>query len=149
MVPYHRGEDGLPPEAVKRLINDWHRLLRAHDVQFTVRDYSTIRPKQGDWIYLDPPYEAGNCRLYYGRFDHQRLFEWLGRQIAGYALSLNGFVGDEDRRLDVPKFLFDDHMLIENGTSAMFRLNGMASPRLRDSLYLRFECDDSKQQSRV
>jgi DNA adenine methylase len=143
MVPFHRGEDGLPPEAVKRLINEWHRLLRAHDVQFTVRDYRTIRPKRGDWLYLDPPYEAGRCRLYFGRFDHRKFFEWLGRQRAGYALSLNGFVGDEDRRMSVPEDLFDEHVLIDNGTSAITRLNGIRSPRMRDSLYLRFVCDDS------
>ena len=37
----------------------------------------------------------------------------------------------------VPKHLYDEELLIENGFSAMHKLNGAVAPRLRDSLYLR------------
>ena len=87
--------------------------------------------------YLDPPYKMGNCRLYLGRFDHSRLFNWLEKQKGGYAMSLNGFIGDVDHRMDVPERLFDEELLIENGTSALHQLNGAVAPRLRDALYLR------------
>jgi DNA adenine methylase len=136
-VPYHRGESGLPPEAAKRLISDWHQKLRAHDVQFSVRDYGIVRSKPGDFVYLDPPYKLRKCRLYLGRFDHTQFFEWLGTQQGGYALSLNGFIGDEDRRVEVPRALYDEEMLIDNGVSALRQMNRMTTPRLRDSLYLR------------
>jgi len=137
MVAYHRGENGLPPEPAKRLINEWHQRLRAHDVQFVVRDYSTVRSKAGDYLYLDPPYKLQKCRLYLGKFDHARLFQWLGQQKGRYAMSLNGFIGEEDRRIAVPDHLYDEELLIDNGTSALRQLNGMTTPRLRDSLYLR------------
>lgn len=120
-----------------RLINDWHQRLRSHDVQFAVRDYSTVRLKVGDFLYLDPPYKLGKCRLYLGRFDHGQLFEWLGQQKGGYAMSLNGFIGEEDRRIEVPQHLFDEELLIDNGVSALRQLHGMTTPRLRDALYLR------------
>ena len=119
MVAYHLGEDGLPPKPVKRLINDWHGKLRDHDVQFALRDYSTIRPKPGDFLYLDPPYKIEKFRIYLGRFDHGQFFEWLGRQKSPYALSLNGFFGEEDRRVKVPESLFDEELLLDNGTSSM------------------------------
>lgn len=137
MVSYHLGEDGLPPQPAKRLINEWHQRLRSHDVQFAVRDYGTVRSKPGDFLYLDPPYRVGRCSLYMGRFDHARLFEWMGKQRAGYALSLSGFIGDVDHRMDVPRHLFDEEFLIDNGTSALHQLNRMAAPKLRDALYLR------------
>lgn len=137
MVPYHYGEHGLPPEPAKRLINEWHQRLRSHDVQFAVRDYSTVKSKAGDFLYLDPPYKMAKCRLYLGRFDHARLFEWLEKQKGGYAMSLNGFIADVDYRMDVPKHLFDEELLIENGTSALHQMNGMPAPKLRDALYLR------------
>ena len=136
-VSYYPGEDGLPPEPTKRLINEWHQRLRSHDVQFVVRDYETIRSRPGDFLYLDPPYKEGKCRQYLGRFDHAQLFNWLGQQRSGYAMSLNGFIGEEDRRLEVPRHLFDEEMLIDNGTSALHRLNGGSGPRQRDALYLR------------
>lgn len=137
MVPFHRGESGLPPEPAKRLIGEWHRLLRHHDVQFVVRDFATIKSKPGDFLYLDPPYRVPKCRLYLGRFDHTKFFEWLGQQKGGYALSLNGFVGDEDRRVEVPRSLYHEELLLDNGLSVLRRLNQMTTPRLRDCLYLR------------
>jgi len=137
MVPYHIGENGLPPEPAKRMISEWNQRLRSHDVQFAVRDYGTVRSKAGDFLYLDPPYKVGKCRLYLGRFDHARLFEWLGKQKGGYAMSLNGFIGEEDRRMDVPEHLFEEEILIDNGVSSLRQMNGMSTPRLRDSLYLR------------
>lgn len=136
-VPYHHGKDGLPPEPAKRLISEWHQRLRSRDVQFAVRDYATVRSKPGDFMYLDPPYETGRCRLYLGRFNHARLFEWMGTQRGGYALSLNGYIGDVDRRIEVPEQLFDEELLIDNGTSALHQLSRMSAPRLRDALYLR------------
>ncbi len=137
MVSYHLGENGLPPEPAKRLINDWHQKLRSNDVQFAVRDYSTVKSKAEDFLYLDPPYKLGRCSLYLGRFDHARLFEWIGTQKSGYALSLSGFIGDVDHRMDVPEHLFDEELLIDNGTSALHQMNRMPAPRLRDTLYLR------------
>jgi DNA adenine methylase len=139
MVSYHLGEDGLPPQRVKRLINEWHQRLRARDVQFSVRDFSMVRSKAGDFLYLDPPYQnkMSRCRLYFGRFNHARLFKWLGKQKGGYALSLNGFIGEVDQRMDVPKHLYDEELLIANGVSALHQLNQMPAPTLRDSLYVR------------
>ncbi len=61
----------------------------------------------------------------------------IGTQKSGYALSLSGFIGDVDHRMDVPEHLFDEELLIDNGTSALHQMNRMPAPRLRDALYLR------------
>ena len=61
----------------------------------------------------------------------------LGQQKGGYAMSLNGFIGEEDRRIEVPQHLYDEELLIDNGVSALRQLNGMTTPRLKDALYLR------------
>ena len=54
-------------------------------------------------------------------------------------MSLNGFFGDEDRRVEVPKHLYDEELLIDNGTSSICQLSRMPTIRLRDSLYLRLQ----------
>lgn len=134
MVSHHPGESGVPPQSVKRTIFEWNCRLRDHDVQFAARDYSTIRSKAGDFLYCDPPYRRHSYRLYFGSFNHNEMFEWLKKQNGGYALSLNGFIGDEDRRMTVPTSVDDEATLIENGESAIRRINRMPTLRLRDSL---------------
>jgi hypothetical protein len=76
-------------------------------------------------------------RLYYGKFDFTSFFKWLEGQRGGYALSLNGSIGGEDRSLPIPQSLFDERRLLDNATSATRRLNRMPTPRVKDSLYLR------------
>lgn len=61
----------------------------------------------------------------------------VGDRCGGSTVSLNKFIGDEDWRVEVPASLFDEEVLIDNGTSALHQLNRMPAPRLRDSLYLR------------
>ena len=52
-------------------------------------------------------------RIYYGRFDLEPFFPWLAKQRGGYALSLNGFVDDENKTVAVPKNLYDQHLQLE------------------------------------
>lgn len=103
-----------------------------------VRDYRTVRSKPGYFLYLDPPYKLQKCRLYLGKFDHEQFFEWLGKQQrSGDTLSLNGFIGEEDRRVEVPDHRYDEELKIDNGISTISRLSGMPAPRLQNGLYLR------------
>ena len=132
------GRIGLPPDQVRRLIIEVGKKLRDVDVEFFVRDCQTIRPKVGDFMYLDPPYRLKHPSVMYsGGFDHQKLFEWLRKQKCGYAMSLNGFFGEEDHRMDVPEELYDQEHLIDSGVSAFRRMGGKPTPDQKDALYVR------------
>lgn len=137
MVSHHPGQAGAPPKTVKKLITVWSKKLRDKDVQFAVRDFREIRSKSGDFLYCDPPYRLKDLRLYLGTFDHTQLFDWLSKQQGGFALSLSGFIGEEDRRMDVPKSLYQKEFLIDNGSSAVGRISGGQTPWLNDALYVR------------
>lgn len=102
-----------------------------------MRDYRRITAQPGDVLYLDPPYETGEGRYYSGAIDFHELFGWLRRQPSSYFLSLNGFLGDEDRRLEVPPDLYDEHLLIENGDNPFDRLAGREPRQVIESLYIR------------
>lgn len=142
---YHHGRDGIKPERVKGVIEDWNRTLNEHDVRFYVRDYRRIQSSKNDLLYLDPPYKVRSRTYFYdGRFDFPTLFRWLRKQDANYLLSLNGFVGKEDRRLQVPDDLFNDHVLVHTGRNPMLRQNGSSSKAVRDSLYLKIKTNKQK-----
>ena len=140
MVSYQLGENGLPPSAASRLIFEWHNRLRSVDVQFAHRNYSKVASKPGDFVYLDPPYKLARRHLYFGDFDHDRFFDWLRHQKGGYAFSLSGFVGDEDRRMEVSPAHFDEEHLLDNGVSPLRKRQGMDPLLARDSLYVKFRC---------
>lgn len=70
---------------------------------------------------------------------HTTSRSWEAEQSCtdSYALSLNGFVGSEDQRVEVPTYLYDDHLQIFNGLSATRRINRLGVVPVTDSLYLK------------
>jgi DNA adenine methylase len=134
---FHPLNLGMAPERVKPLAEAWHRRLISKDISFSARDYRQVTTKPGDVLYLDPPYETGEGRYYTGSFDFGELFGWLRKQQCDYFLSLNGFLGDEDRRLKVPADLYDRHRLLENGYSPLDHLYGRKPRLVTDSFYVK------------
>jgi hypothetical protein len=102
-----------------------------------VRDYRQVSTAPGDLLYLDPPYLNEDGQYYGGMIDFPEFFEWLRGQRCDCLLSLNGYLGDEDRTVAVPGDLYDEHLLLDNGVSPFDRLNGEAALPLTDSLYIR------------
>ena len=134
---FHHGRDGMQPAMVRSIMKDWHHKLSERDVEFAVQDYAQVRSKAGDWLYLDPPYDIKNAEMYSGPIDLPDFYRWLRLQRAGYAISLNGYVDGEDRTVDMPQDLFDDHIQLEAEAGAAQRLNGKESPATTDSLYIK------------
>jgi DNA adenine methylase len=110
-VGFGRGMHKVEPERIRPILEDWHRLLKARDVRFFVRDYSEVRSREGDLLYLDPPYHT-DLRFYHGRIDFSRFFEWLSRQRGTSLLSLNG-EGDGLRPIDVPAGSYDECLTLK------------------------------------
>lgn len=131
---FHLGRKGMKPQTLRIVLDDWIGLLRNHDVQFSVRDYREVQSKQGDFLYLDPPYRMTGT-YYFGEIDFQSFWCWLNAQTS-YALSLNGFKNDKDCRIEVPEELYQTHELISNGTNKFDQLVGN-HVLARDSLYLK------------
>jgi DNA adenine methylase len=134
---FHRARPGMEPETVEAVLADWWRRLGRVPVRFAVRDYREVSTAPGDLLYLDPPYLNQDGQYYGGMIDFPEFFGWLRGQRCGHLLSLNGFLGDEDRTVAVPGDLYDEHLLLDNGISPFDRLNGGAALPLADSLYIK------------
>ena len=105
---------GIAPAKIGPVIAHWHEQLRGRDIRFTVASYEEIRTRRSDFVYLDPPYKQEKT-TYWDQIDYEQFYRWLGGQRARYVLSLNGFVGDKDCRLDVPEWHFDEHKQVKAG----------------------------------
>jgi len=134
---FHGARPGMEPETVEAVLADWWRRLGRVPVRFAVRDYREVSTAPGDLLYLDPPYLNEDGQYYGGMIDFPEFFGWLRGQRGDHLLSLNGFLGDEDRTVAVPDDLYDEHLLLDNGVSPFDRLNGGAALSLTDSLYIR------------
>jgi DNA adenine methylase len=134
---FHDARPGMFPERVEALVADWRRRLDGKNVHFFTRDYREVTSKTGDLLYLDPPYQNETSQYYSGMIDFAGFFKWLRRQRGDHLLSLNGFLGNEDRTIPVPEDLYDEHVQIRNGDNPFDRLNGKATGAMTDSLYIR------------
>ena len=121
---------------MKRLIHDWNEKLRAHDVQCERLQDGQIQA--GVFLVPRSALQVAEVPSLLGQVDHDQFFEWLGKQQrSGDTLSLNGFIGEEDRRVEVPDQRYDEELKLDNGISTISRLSGMPAPRLQNGLYLR------------
>jgi DNA adenine methylase len=134
---FHHHRDGIHPGRLTLTVEDWNRKLNAFDVVFETGDYARITTEPRDFLYLDPPY-AHSTGMYQGVFDHNRMWNWLGNQAGRYALSLDGFRGEEDHRVDIPPHLFEEHHMISAGLNRMNEKDPTSVP-ISDSLYLKVE----------
>lgn len=135
---FHITRNGIHPNKLKNILIQWSELLNLHDVQFICQDYRMVKPKQDDFMYLDPPY-ANTKGMYYGALEYDELWDWLRKCECGYILSFNGVSGDVDNTYEVPKDIYDKHVYLLSGNSSFKRIIGKSNDSIvYESLYIRW-----------
>tara|TARA_Y100000034_G_scaffold50780_1_gene62513 strand:- start:143 stop:586 length:444 start_codon:yes stop_codon:yes gene_type:complete len=138
---FHLKRAGRIPDRLWPIMQDWSNKIQS--VEFSAKDYRDVSGAADDLMYLDPPYQYTRAKrkndrgeFYYGNMDFEGFWGWLRSQECGYLLSLNGFKDEDDRTIDVPDDLYDEHLLIDNGLNMY---DQMLNNRVvaRDSLYIR------------
>lgn len=134
---FHQKRQEIKPKKMRAIILEWSGLLKKYDVEFRNGDYQQIQSEEGDFVYLDPPYATpDDFLIYFGMIDYEAMWSWMRKQPAHYVLSLNGFKGDVDCTIPMPKDVYSEHKLIPNGLSKM---DQMMNARIQawDSLYIK------------
>lgn len=135
---FHITRDGIIPDKLRKIINEWSHLLIDNNVIFNCCSYDCIKPTDNDFMYLDPPY-AGTKGMYFGGFDNIELFEWLRKVDCKWALSYDGISGNIDNTYDVPSDLYKEHIYIKSGNSSFKRVIGKSRDSIvYESLYLNY-----------
>lgn len=142
---FHVTRNGIDPKSMSRIIHDWSVALNYHNVEFFNRPYDDIamRPKEGDFVYNDPPYHAVHGHsMYDGGIDTKRFFEWLRSLKCKWALSFDGKAGGEDLTYEVPEDLYVRHEYLASGNSSFRRVIGKnRHAEVYESLYLNYAPD--------
>ena len=134
---YHVTRNGIRPNELSKIVMRWNYTLNKKDVVFTCCSYEDISPKNGDFIYLDPPY-ARTRGMYNGSIDLCKFFRWLGNVECRYALSFDGKVNSSDYTYSVPSNLYTKHVYLNSGNSSFRRILGKNPySYVRESLYVK------------
>lgn len=134
---FHITRNGIQPETLRKIINEWSEKLNEKDVHFILQDYKEITSQDGDFLYLDPPY-AGTKGIYYGAINYEELWEWLRLQECKYILSFDGKSGKEDNTYKVPEDIYIEHKYIKSGNSSFKRTIGKSNDSVvYESVYIK------------
>lgn len=134
----HHTRPGIAPDRLKKIIFDWS--ARITNVSFIHSDYreTTKTAKEGDLIYLDPPYFHTRGR-YYGTIEYAPFLEYLenlNKRGIKYILSFDGIRGDSNYIVSLPKNLYKRHELLPSGNSSFKKVMDKESQQVYESLYL-------------
>lgn len=139
-TPLHPSRDGILPDKFDEVIIFWNKILNTKNVSFVCQSYENIRTKQGDLIYLDPPY-AGIKGMYYGSLsDYEVLWSFLRKQKGKWIMSFDGKTTSESQSVFIPEDLYVNHKFLDSGNSSFRRLNGKSNKEyVFESLYKNYE----------
>ena len=135
---FHITRNGIIPDTLNKIINEWSYLLNEKNVQFICQDYKAIIPNKNDFVYLDPPY-ANTKGMYFGAINNEELFDFLRNLPCKWMMSFDGISGDVDNTYEVPKDIYKEHFYIKSGNSSFKRTIGKSSDSIvYESLYKNF-----------
>lgn len=140
---FHITRNGIEPNRVKPIIDEWSKKLRVNDVEFIHQSYENILKvvNKNDYVYMDPPY-FNTKGMYFGKIDFDMYFlflETLCKNDVKYALSFDGKSGSEDNTYDLPQECYKQHLYIKSGNSSFKRTIGNdKNAMVYESLYLNY-----------
>ena len=134
---FHITRDGIIPDKLYKILEEWSYKLNKKNVKFIVSDYKDITPQENDFIYMGPPY-ANTKGMYFGGIDNEKLFDYIRNLKCKFALSFDGKSGNVDNTYNVPEDIYDKHIYIKSGNSSFKRVIGKSNNSIvYESLYLK------------
>ena len=140
----HHTRPGIHPTTLSNIIPEWSNLIS--DTTFMATDYRKLlaKAKQGDIVYLDPPYMGNKGRYQKLDFNFEELWETLdglNTKKIFWILSLDGKSGDRNysQALQEPLKLSRQSYLLDGENSAFPRLLNKRLDKVKESLFINFK----------
>lgn len=136
---FHLTRDGVKPKMLNKTLFNWSDIMKKNNVEFIRCDYNTIFDSvdDGDFLYLDPPYEmTRSTGKYFGKIDYIDFFDRLRLLKAKdirYAFSYD----NEHDDIIIPGDCYENQYNIKS-TNGSFRttVQGMNKSGIFENLYV-------------
>ena len=139
---FHLNRDGINPERFKKIIFQWSNKLNEKDVIFIHCNYTDIKPKKNDYVFLDPPYANTNGDIYNGVIDYNEFWLWLSNLNCNYSFTFDGKKTRINKTYDIPLNIYNKHIYLTKGNSSFKRLQN-DNDYTSESLYIKQRsCND-------
>jgi len=147
---YHvAARNGVSPTELKKTFDAWGKVIDNVDIEFYCKNYDEVisNAKEGDVIYMDPPYENVTGMYFAGTFNNKSMFDIirnLTKNNVKVFMSYDGKSGSTDYTSDsVPSDLFVRHIYVNSGHSSFKKLKSKSvgtdnKAMLYDSLYINY-----------
>jgi len=147
--PFHvGGRFGIKPEELQNVFDSWGYVMDNVDIEFVCESYDEVikNAKEGDVVYMDPPYENTGGMYFCTTFDAEHMYDVIENVSSNGAkilLSYDGYTGDNDNRTANVRKWYVRHEYVNSGHSSFKKLKSKscgtaAKDVLRDSLYMNF-----------
>ena len=143
---FHLSRPGINPKTLRGILQQWSKAISKFTFQLC--DYRELLEcaKEGDFVFLDPPYGGTKDRYTRTEFDLQAFYnelERLNRKGVKWMLTFDGMAGDREYSFAPPAEIFRHKFLIHTGNSAFTKVMNSQKDIIQESVYLNYEpCHD-------
>lgn len=139
---FHLSRPGINPNTLRKVLLQWSESIQ----KFTFRtcDYRELLEsvKEGDFVFLDPPYGGSKDRYTRTLFDLDAFYselERLNRKGVKWMLTFDGMAGDREYSFAPPAEIFRHKFSINTGNSAFTKVMNSQKDVIQESVYLNYE----------
>jgi len=153
--PFHvGGRFGITPDMLRPVFDEWARCIGSLNVTFVNDSYDNViaAARQGDLVYMDPPYANVGPMYFAEGFDQDHMFDVMRSLTAKgvkFALSYDGKTGDKDTTVAIPRDTYLTHEYVYSGQSSFRKLDRIDVTEVHESLYLNYTPEKRPQQTKL
>ncbi len=139
---FHLTRPGISPDRLSKVIYNWHTYIRKFD--FLNVDYRECLDdvKEGDFVFLDPPYGGTKSRYMQTPFsleDFYKTLEKLNSKGVNWMLTFDGTSGERKYNFAPPEDLYAVMFKIKTGKSAFRKVIDNVQEDVFESVYLNYK----------
>lgn len=144
------GRLGIKPNELNDTFDAWGYVidLMGDNIEFINDSFDNVvkNAGKGDVVYMDPPYENTTGMYFCETFNTELLYNTIRKlenQGADVLLSYDGFTGNDNRTVDVPKDIYKYHTYVKSARSSFKLLKSNSAGQSKtddvsDSLYISY-----------